>query len=188
MRSNNWKDFAELVGIAAIVASLVFVGVQLQQDQEIAEAQIHLGATANVAAITQSIADNQSVWRRGLVGEDLTPDERATFNAIARAIYQRHFGLYNRGLRLNLAPPEVVVRRFAFFAYQYKGLRQYLATKFAEDESLRDIYNRSGNTRGTFSAPRAEGNARDFNQQLADEIEQLDELQPNVADMTYMPL
>ena len=159
------------------MASLVFVGVQLQQDQEIAEAQIHLGATANVAAITQSIADNQSVWRRGLVGEDLTPDERATFNAIARAIYQRHFGLYNRGLRLNLAPPEVVVRRFAFFAYQYKGLRQYLATKFAEDESLRDIYNRSGGR-----------DAKDFNQQLADEIKRLDELQPNVADMTYMPL
>ena len=183
MRSNNWKDVAELVGIAAIVASLVFVGVQLQQDREIAEAQIHLGATANVAAITQSIADNQSVWRRGLVGEDLTPDERATFNAIARAIYQRHFGLYSRGLRLNLAQPEVVVRRFAFFAYQYKGLRQYLATKFAEDESLRDIYN----FRDIYNQS-DDGNARDFNQQLADEIKQLDELQPNVADMTYMPL
>ena len=172
MRSTDWKDVAELVGIASIVASLVFVGVQLQQDQEIAEAQIHLGATANVAAIAQTIADNQSVWRRGLVGEDLSPDERATFNAIARAIYQRHFGLYNRGLRLNLAPPEVVVRRFALFAYQYEGLRQYLATKFAEDER-RDIYNSSG--------------IRDFNQQLADEIKRLDELQPNVADMTYMP-
>ena len=175
----NWKDIAELLGIAAIVASLVFVGVQLRQDQKIAEAQIHLGATANVAAITQLIADNQSVWRRGLVGEDLTPDERATFNAIARAIYQRHFGLYNRGLRLDLAPPEAVVRRFALFAYQYKGLRQYLATKFAEDESLRDIhelrdiYDRSG--------------ARSFNQQLSDEIKRLDDLQPNVADMTYMP-
>ena len=176
LRSTNWKDVAELVGIAAIVASLVFVGVQLQQDQEIAEAQIHLGATANVAATTQSIADNQSVWRRGLVGEDLTPDERATFNAIARAIYQRHFGLYNRGLRLTLSSPELVVRRFAFFAYQYKGLRQYLATKFAEDESLRDIYNRSGDR-----------DDRDFSQQLADEIKRLDELTPNVADMTYMP-
>ena len=71
---------------------------------------------------------------------------------------------------------EFVVRRFALFAYQYKGLRQYLATKFAEDESLRDIYNRSGDR-----------DARDFNQQLADEIKRLDELQPNVADMTYMP-
>ena len=173
LRSTNWKDVAELVGIAAIVASLVFVGVQLQQDQEIAEAQIHLGATANVAAIAQTIADNQSVWRRGLVGEDLSPHERVTFNAIARAIYQRHFGLYNRGLRLNLAPPEVVVRRFALFAYQYEGLRQYLATKFAEDKSLRGIYKYRS--------------AGDFNQQLADEIKRLDELQPNVADMTYMP-
>lgn len=32
MNSPSWKDIAELVGIAAIVASLVFVGVQIRQE------------------------------------------------------------------------------------------------------------------------------------------------------------
>ena len=32
----NWKDVAELIGIGAIVASLVFVGIELQQSQRIA--------------------------------------------------------------------------------------------------------------------------------------------------------
>ena len=36
MRSKDWKDIAELFGIAAIVASLLFVGLQMRQTQEIA--------------------------------------------------------------------------------------------------------------------------------------------------------
>ena len=39
MKSTNWKHIAELVGIAAIVASLVFVGLQMRQSREIALSQ-----------------------------------------------------------------------------------------------------------------------------------------------------
>ena len=36
MKPTNWKDIAELIGISAIVASLIFVGLQMKQAQEIA--------------------------------------------------------------------------------------------------------------------------------------------------------
>ncbi len=36
MKKKDWKDTAELIGIAAIVASLIFVGLELRQSQEIA--------------------------------------------------------------------------------------------------------------------------------------------------------
>lgn len=36
MDKPSWKDIAEFVGIGAIVASLIFVGLELQQQQEIA--------------------------------------------------------------------------------------------------------------------------------------------------------
>jgi hypothetical protein len=36
MRETDWKDIAEFVGIAAIVASLIFVGLEMRQSQEIA--------------------------------------------------------------------------------------------------------------------------------------------------------
>ena len=39
MKNRNWKDIAELAGIAAIVGSLLFVGMQLRQDQRIAVAE-----------------------------------------------------------------------------------------------------------------------------------------------------
>ncbi len=35
----NWRTVAELIGMIALVASLVFVGLQIQQEQEIAESQ-----------------------------------------------------------------------------------------------------------------------------------------------------
>ncbi len=40
MKEANWKDLAELVGIAAIVASLIFVGFQLKQERAIARAEL----------------------------------------------------------------------------------------------------------------------------------------------------
>ena len=36
MKNTSWKDIAELIGIAAIVASLVFIGLQMKQSQDIA--------------------------------------------------------------------------------------------------------------------------------------------------------
>jgi len=49
MNFANWKDIAELVGIAAIVASLIFVGLQMKQSQDIAIAsQYHARAALSV--------------------------------------------------------------------------------------------------------------------------------------------
>ena len=56
MKLTNWKEFAELIGIAAIVASLVFVGLQLKQSQEIALAAQY---QERFAAALQVMSDRQ---------------------------------------------------------------------------------------------------------------------------------
>ncbi len=49
MNTTNWKGTAELIGFTAIVASLIFVGLQLKQSQEIAiAAQYQERANAEV--------------------------------------------------------------------------------------------------------------------------------------------
>mgnify|MGYP001813140891 CR=1 FL=1 len=49
MTQASWKDIAELIGISAIVASLVFVGLEMRQSQEIAvAAQYHERASLAV--------------------------------------------------------------------------------------------------------------------------------------------
>lgn len=54
MDFSRWKDIAELAGLVAIIASLIFVGLQLKQSQEIALAtqyQARAEATMNVALV-----------------------------------------------------------------------------------------------------------------------------------------
>ena len=51
MNSTVWKYIAELGGIAAVVASLIFVGLQLRQNQEIALAEISQNALESVVEI-----------------------------------------------------------------------------------------------------------------------------------------
>jgi hypothetical protein len=56
LASTTWKEIAELLGIAAIVASLIFVGLQMKQSQEIAiAAQYHDRAALAVDAFNQQI-------------------------------------------------------------------------------------------------------------------------------------
>jgi hypothetical protein len=53
MKNTNWKDIAELVGIAAIVASLIALTLELRQTQ------LALSATTYQARALDSIADNR---------------------------------------------------------------------------------------------------------------------------------
>lgn len=60
MKAEDWKSVAELVGIAAIVASLVFVGLQMRQSQDIAIAQQYQdrAATATDYYLAQMQSDS----------------------------------------------------------------------------------------------------------------------------------
>ena len=58
MNTTNWKDLAELIGIAAIAASLVFVGLQMKQSHEIALAEIYQARTSTVVEATAAMASN----------------------------------------------------------------------------------------------------------------------------------
>ncbi len=60
MNSTNWKDIAELIGIAAIVASLVFVGLQMKQSQEIALSNAYQSRAATVIEMVTANAANEN--------------------------------------------------------------------------------------------------------------------------------
>ena len=59
MKPIDWKDIAELVGITAIVASLIFVGLQMKQSHEIALADIYQARTTMVVEWGNDLASNR---------------------------------------------------------------------------------------------------------------------------------
>jgi hypothetical protein len=86
MNSLHWRDVAELVGVAAIVASLIFVGLQLKQDRKLGMADITSARTESAVALTQLVTENRELWIKGLAGEELSKVDEMTFFAIAETI------------------------------------------------------------------------------------------------------
>ena len=112
MSNNNWRHHAELIGIAAIVASLVFVGLQLKQSQDIAIAAQYQQRTA--VAMDYWIAKGQDDWFLQITGQnelnqhpgivsgypDATPDDVGRTIALAYQIikiYDNHHYQFKSG-------------------------------------------------------------------------------------------
>ena len=67
MSNSNWRHHAELIGIAAIVASLMFVGLQLKQAQDIAIAGQYQERFA--VAMDWWLAKGQDDWYLQIAGQ-----------------------------------------------------------------------------------------------------------------------
>ena len=78
MKEVSWKDIAELIGITAIVASLIFVGLQMRQTHEIALVtlyQMRSDAAREVASATLESEALHNVRMRLESGETVTARE-----------------------------------------------------------------------------------------------------------------
>ena len=134
MVTARWRGIAELVGIAAIVASLIFVGLQLQQDEEIAIVETRSSITASKMNLAEIVKGNGSIWQRGLDGEQLTVAEEIEFLALYEAVESHYFTLFIRWGRLNVIAPEEAARDFAYAVFTHPGL---LRAREAKSECLR---------------------------------------------------
>ena len=73
--SSNWRQSAELVGIMAVVASLIFVGLQLKQSQEIAiAAQYHNRAALAVENFNAELESGDLRFWGSFSGLEVTKD------------------------------------------------------------------------------------------------------------------
>jgi len=83
MKKSNWKDIVELVGIASIVASLLFVGMQMKQSQKIAIAGQYHSRAALAVENFGNLMSNELTPTMGIgdilleIMPDATPEARA---------------------------------------------------------------------------------------------------------------
>ena len=106
MKSSNWKDVAELVGIAAIVASLLFVGLELRQSQAIAlseayqqRAAIEISNASAIASVPGYLSGLAKLYDGGS-SEDLTTVEYIAHEHYLGAtlgIWENDFYQYENG-------------------------------------------------------------------------------------------
>ncbi len=125
MKNTNWRDTAELLGIVAIVGSLIFVGLQMRQTGRIALAEnnaFYLSATIDMLGL---LNDHPETWVRGNTGEELDEAEAAVFENLVIAVNDRVFLGYQQLLNLdNDEGAERDLHDFAIFLFQNPGARQ----------------------------------------------------------------
>jgi hypothetical protein len=143
MRSASWHDIAELVGMAAIVASLVFVGLQMQQAQKIARSEMNATTLANAMEESNAIIAHADIWVRGTAGEELTSVEEVIFSRLVRnANDLAYFSVQQQRLLGLDQNSELDIATYAGFLYENPGARRAWRTREAELQRYRGVANR----------------------------------------------
>jgi hypothetical protein len=97
MDSQKLHDWLQITGIAAVVASLIFVGLQLKQSDEIALAEVLENVVALGIEERASIKAHADTWQKACLGEQLTAQERV----IAANIFFNYVqGSFNSWVRI----------------------------------------------------------------------------------------
>ena len=118
------KGAVELAGIAAIVASLIFVGLQIRQEQEIAIVDTYGELSQSNMDLTFRIGDQMEIWKKGLTGDQLSEEELGVFTVQAAAVTEYYQRMFIRWTRLGPVDPRVAASKFAYALYVFPGLRQ----------------------------------------------------------------
>ena len=100
MKSRDWKGIAEMIGITAIVASLIFVGLQMKQSQDIANAERSMLRAAILVEVNNAINEYANIWASGNSGEELNEIESVIFQNLVLSHQTFHQSAYQaaRGL------------------------------------------------------------------------------------------
>jgi len=120
----NWKTIAEFVGILAIVGSLIFVGLQMRQEQAIALVDTYGSVVESNVAVLNLIGAHPDIWEKGLLGDELSTSNEIIFSGMARAVFSHHAHMSIRVGRIGLGNSEDILQQLAYAIYIFPGLRR----------------------------------------------------------------
>ena len=141
MNTAKLNDWMQVFGIFAVVASLIFVGLQMRQDRTIAFVDAMSSRSEVISGLAEMISNNQSLWIDGLNGAELSDADEATFHAMNEAIESYFVSTWRRveGIGDGLSA-ESVSGDYAYAVYTHRGLRQawkkQLAYWYARNSAL----------------------------------------------------
>jgi len=84
LKQDKFRDWLEIVGIFAVVVSLVFVGLQMRQTQEIAMAEMRWNNMIAEMEAHSAIYEFPDIWAKGNAGETLNPSETVIYATLIR--------------------------------------------------------------------------------------------------------
>jgi len=132
VKPSSWKEIAEPIGIGAIVASLVFVGLQLRQAEVIARSEMNASILANKIETNALIVEYPVVWHKGNKGGELSEAEAEIFSRQVININNEAYYAVQQALLWGM--PEVAELDIAVFAaYLYENPGAHRVWRARED-------------------------------------------------------
>ena len=123
MTKSDWRNIAELIGISAIVASLVFVSVQLGQDRRAALSGVSQSSASSHTELQIAIADNAEILAKSNRGDELSEADMIVMNALVAAMHRQVVTDTLERRRLG-ASGETVTWLFASWLIENPGARE----------------------------------------------------------------
>lgn len=125
MRAIRPKDVVETVGIISIVASLIFLAIQVKQAQEVALSETDAAMLENGLQLKSLVMEHADIWRRGRAGELLPEPEATVFQKLVEAHGDGAFMNYQQAARLGESDvAAVVLHDFSAFLHMNPGARR----------------------------------------------------------------
>jgi hypothetical protein len=141
MRKFNLKDVVELTGIAAIVASLVFVGYQLKQSQDIAMAETGFSVMNAQIELNNQLIEHSGVWIKGSAGEKLSEEESFIFEKLITNLNQLTFFSYINWIQLGSTSANIQLHAFAQMLHENPGAREAWIAMVASEQPYYALWN-----------------------------------------------
>jgi len=120
----DWRLYFEVIGVLSIVASLVFVGLQIRQSARAAFEESSVGDAALIVDVESLVMAHPDAWRRGCVGEALDPDDATLFSHIHHAYVFNYYLRWRRATEGVEASSEWLgIDNVAMNIYRFPGFR-----------------------------------------------------------------
>ena len=113
MDSAKLNEWLQVVGLFGVIGSLVFVGLQIKQDRQIALANVITSAADSSKYWAELVNSNADIWVKGLNDRELTEVEFQRFEALADAFFLRWQAAWTRARELAPALRNRFVREAA---------------------------------------------------------------------------
>jgi hypothetical protein len=97
LNTSSIREWLEIAGLMGVVASLVFVGLEVRQSRQIASMDQLAVARQLVSDYRQQLIEHADLWYRGCSGEELSDSERFVFGQLALELRDTVATLYGRG-------------------------------------------------------------------------------------------
>jgi hypothetical protein len=96
MDANRLSNWLQIVGLFGVLGGLVFVGLQLRQDQRIASAEDVFTSASLRFDLAEILGGDAEVWVKGARGESLSEVEEAQFDAMIDAAHGLGYAVWYR--------------------------------------------------------------------------------------------